>query len=785
MPHLPRRSSRGLLVSLTFLALVFVLTVTQYRPPAPKPADAPASEFSAGRAREVLRQLVGDGGAHPVGSAADSVVREKIVAILSGLGYQPQIQSGFACDEWGVCGGVKNIVARIDGAGEPGAVLVSAHYDSVPAGPGASDDGAGTVAVLEIARALKNRPPLRHPVILLLNEGEEAGLLGAQAFVDSHPWAREVKAAVNLDNRGTSGPALMFETGDANDWAVRIYDHAISRPASNSITYLAYKLLPNDTDFAIFKRAGYQGLNFAFINNVKNYHTPRDNFENADSGSIQSEGENGLASVIALGDADLASPPSGEAVYFDLFGWAMIRWKASWSYPFALALAILLLIEIAALMRRSFVRVLAAALGISSWIGAVAIAAGVGYALFKLLRAAHRFPPASAAYGWIAHPLPAQIAFFALAFVSVGAIALVAAKRVGFWGFWIASFVFIAALGIVTAKIATGACYIFLVPALGAVVAAIPALFARKDAVRNREFAAMVPAVLTFVMFVPMLWQLYDALGTGFLPIIGGLFALPLATILPLLALDDDRERRAFAEDSAGVTLVAVIVALFMAPYSAAAPQRVNLEYWLDADAHAAKWLAGADSGRLPEAIAAAASFGERRTKILPWSPGRLYSADAPDLKFPPAELTILDAAANPNGKIRYHVRISSPSGAPDVFLVFTPQAAATALEIAGHAIEEPQGRVLAYFQSAMPGWRYCDIPTVDGAGVEMKFTVANSSPAEVYVITRAYSLPPEGAAIRNARPADTIASQDGDVTLVSGLVKLQSPQAAKKIATP
>ena len=119
MSHLPQRSSRGLLISLAFLALVFVLTITQYRPSAAKAANAPVAEFSAGRAREVLRQLVGDGVPHPVGSAADGILREKIVRILSDLGYQPQIQSGFACDEWGVCGAVKNVVARIDGAAFP------------------------------------------------------------------------------------------------------------------------------------------------------------------------------------------------------------------------------------------------------------------------------------------------------------------------------------------------------------------------------------------------------------------------------------------------------------------------------------------------------------------------------------------------------------------------------------------------------------------------------------------------------------------------------------------
>ncbi len=778
MPHLPQRSSRGLLISLAFLALVFVLTITQYRPSAAKAANAPVAEFSAGRAREVLRQLVGDGVPHPVGSAADGIVREKIVRILSDLGYQPQIQSGFACDEWGVCGAVKNVVARIDGAGVPGAVLVSAHYDSVPAGPGASDDGVGTVAVLEIARALKNHPPLRHPVVILLNEGEEAGLLGAKAFVEAHPWAHEVKAAVNLDNRGSSGISQMFETGDANDWAVRIYDGAISRPMTNSISYMAYKLLPNDTDFTVYKAAGYQGLNFAFIGNVQNYHTPHDNFENADPRSLQQEGENGLASVLALADEVLTSPPPGEAVYFDIFGRAIVRWKASRSFAISLVLAILLLIEVVIVIRRFAVGTGAIALGLIGWLGAILISGGLAYALFKLLRMAHRFPPDSAQYSWIAHPLPAQIAFFAVGFAGIGVVALLAAKRAGFWGFWIANYVFFAALGIVTARLATGACYIFIVPTLGAVVAAIPAMLAKEDSQGQREFAAILPAVLTFVMFVPLLWQLYEALGTVFLPAVAAVFALALAGILPLLALDTPRERRAFAEDSIAVALVAAIVALFMAPYSAASPERVNIQYWLDTDAHAAKWVASPDSRRLPAPLAAAAGFSEKRTAVFPWSREHRYAADAPDLKLPPPELTILSAEAI-GGKTLYDIKLTSPRGAPVISLVFPVSAGTTAIEVAGHALEEPSGRVLEYLQSVVPDWRFCEIPTVDAAGVEMKFTIASTSPVEIYVGDKSFSLPPEGLPIAAARPADTISSQDGDVTLVTRRVKLEPPQAA------
>jgi len=778
MPHLPRRSSRGLLIALLLLAIVFTLTITRDRPPAAKPADAPTTEFSATRARELLRQLVGDNVPHPVGSAADAIVRDKIVKILTDLGYQPEVHSGFACDEWGDCGAVKNIVARIDGSNIPGAVLVSAHYDSVPAGPGASDDGAGTVAVLEIARILKAHTPLRHPVIILLNEGEEAGLLGAKAFVESDPWAREVKAAVNMDNRGTSGPTAMFETGAANDWAVRIYDTAMSRPSSNSISYLAYKLLPNDTDFTVYKAAGYQGLNFAFIGSVKNYHTPHDNYENADPRSIQSEGDNGLASVLALGDEVLTNPPPGEAVYFDVFGWLMVRWKAARSFPASIAIAVFLLLEIFIVMKKFGVGVKAIALGKIGWLAAVAIAGGVGYVLLLLLRAAHRIPPASAEYPWIAHPLPAQIAFFALGLVAVGIMALLTAKRAGFWGFWIANYVIICFFAIITAKYATGACYPFLVPSLGAVIAAIPALVSTEDSSGNREFAAILPAALTFVVFVPMLWDLYDALGAVFLPIVAALFALAIASILPLLALDDDRERRAFAEDSGGIALVAAVVAFFMAPYSAASPQRANLEYWLDADAHTAKWLATPDSLRLPASLAAAASFTSDPEAIFPWNRARVFWANAPDLKFPAPELALI--SAEPSGAtIHYTVRVSSPRNAPDVAVLFAPETKVRNITAEGHSVAEPAGRVREYIEGPMHGWRFCELSAATAEGIKLTFDLDAASPV-VYVVDRSYALPPEAKSLLDAVPPDTVTSQDGNVTFISRKLSLAAAPSAR-----
>src|SRR5689334_4694903 len=85
------QSGVGLIVALVLLGLALLLAVTQGGPPAPKGKEAPAAEFSAGRAGEVLKTLLGDGAPHPLGSPANAQVRERILAQFRALGYAPEV----------------------------------------------------------------------------------------------------------------------------------------------------------------------------------------------------------------------------------------------------------------------------------------------------------------------------------------------------------------------------------------------------------------------------------------------------------------------------------------------------------------------------------------------------------------------------------------------------------------------------------------------------------------------------------------------------------------------
>ncbi len=149
------------------LMLVGVLSVIRLSPPAVAPATAPATMFSAARAMVHLREIAQR--PHPTGSLENAGVRAYLVDQLAALGVQPEVQRATSVNHQpGVTTAavVHNIVARIPGTVSSGALLLVAHYDTVPTSPGASDDGAGVVTILETVRALLAGPALQNDVIV-------------------------------------------------------------------------------------------------------------------------------------------------------------------------------------------------------------------------------------------------------------------------------------------------------------------------------------------------------------------------------------------------------------------------------------------------------------------------------------------------------------------------------------------------------------------------------------------------------------------------------------------
>src|SRR5688572_6797159 len=137
LQSLPMR--RALAIALPLL-VVFGIALWRTKAPEPKGTGAPPTQFSSLRAMQALRQLLADEVPHPIGTAANARVRERLIAQFQELGYETSVQSRFACNAAAVCGLVHNVIARQAGGARQDVVYLLAHYDSVGAGPGASDD---------------------------------------------------------------------------------------------------------------------------------------------------------------------------------------------------------------------------------------------------------------------------------------------------------------------------------------------------------------------------------------------------------------------------------------------------------------------------------------------------------------------------------------------------------------------------------------------------------------------------------------------------------------------
>jgi hypothetical protein len=370
---------------LVTMLVASIVTFARLQPPASAP---PALEDAVAAAHKELAWIARD--PRPLGSPHNLAVREYLIEQLRGAGWQVSVQTGrtprpvWGRDrkpDWrsGPPVEVANIVATRPGTASPGqggrTLLLVAHYDSAnrsPAGPalGAGDDGAGTVAVLAAARRLATLPPTRNTVTVLLTDGEELGLLGAHVYERSLTEADRAAlgAVLNFEGRGAWGPVILFETSGDEVALLRQFASAAGaslRPVTSSASSAVYAVMPNATDFTVFRNAAVPGLNFAFIGGWKHYHEPTDSIENLSRDTLRHHVLLADALATALADADLSTlGPPRPAVFFDVLSAVVVRWPAWLAVPLSGAAAALWLAA-AVRARRA---------GLSRWRG-VAVAA--------------------------------------------------------------------------------------------------------------------------------------------------------------------------------------------------------------------------------------------------------------------------------------------------------------------------------------------------------------------------------------------------------------------------
>lgn len=759
-----RPAGWGLAAALVLFALALLLAF-QGAPPPAKPASAPAAEFSAGRAQAVLRDLVGDGAPHPVGSPGAARVRERILAQLRSSGFTPEVQEALGCSEsGGSCARVSNVLARLPGR-EPGkSVLLLAHYDSVPAGPGVSDDLAGVAAILEAARVLKAGPPPRHGILFLLDEGEEMGLLGAQAFLEHSPAMAEVGAVVNLEARGTAGPSLLFETSGPDAWMVGDFAARAAHPFTNSVFPTVYQYLPNDTDLTVFKRRGMPGLNFAYIQRPLQYHTPLDNLKDLSAASLQHHGENALAAVRGLAEGELASPPQGRAVFFDLFHSVVVRWPMGLS-PLLGLLALALTLAAAFLLRRRGLPVWGAdfMLGFGAALSALLLL--LVLAIVAQLLIAPAFPAP-----WVANPGPAIAVFWLLALGGGLGLAGLMGRRVGLPGLWAGVWVFWSLLGLLAGILLPGISYLIIVPALVAGVCGL----ALGGSPGGRTVAAVLPAFVAALLWFEILGLLYLGLGLTGLLVTAVLLAVVLSTLTPLMAGVGPWARRWLPLAALILAVVCLIWARVTPPFSPASPNDVAILAYEDAASGETRLMLRG-SPPIPPAMRQAAAFGKQPVVPFPWSPpaSRLFVAPVSPLGAPGPDLAVLGDSVT-DGQRHLRLRLTSGRSARMATVLIPPEAKLASAQIDGQTVPLGGG-------ATKPGaprrpakwWQPITYHTLPAQGAILDIVLDSTEPNDWYVYDRTYDLPPSAQGVEAARPKWSAARQDGNGTLVSRKVRI------------
>ena len=515
--------------SAALIAAAAALALARTRPPAARGADAPPAEFSAARAFEHVRRIAVE--PHPAGSKAQEPVRRYLVERLRALGLEPEVSEA-SVEGARYSGPIRNVVARRAGTASTGAVLLVAHYDSVPAGPGAADDASSVAAILESLRALDAGPPPRNDVLVLLSDGEEMGLVGAAVFARDPDRLRGVRVVLNFETRGNAGPTLMFETSASNARLIEAYASVAPRPGANSLMGSIYRRMPNDTDFSVFRQKGLAGLNFAFIEGHTAYHMPADTAGNLSLDSLQHQGETLLAVLRRFGAADLADLSGDDTVYFDLLGTWVVRYPTRLAWRLTAAALLLFAFVVLRCARAGLVRAPGAFAGggllLASTVVSCAASFGVSRAVLWLF-AEHVSRPAkgTAADPWLYAGIAClTLAFFRLACRRLGARLTRAELAVGSLAVWLL-------LLLAAQVLLVEGTFLFLVPlVLGTAALGLRTLRAKGAAV---SLLAALAGALAALVVAPMVQRFYVAMTLERPYVATALLALFLGALVPCL----------------------------------------------------------------------------------------------------------------------------------------------------------------------------------------------------------------------------------------------------------
>ncbi|MDF3077411.1 MAG: family metallo-hydrolase [Sphingobacteriaceae bacterium] len=181
---------------------------------------------------------------------------------------------------------VFNTLAEIKGTEKPNEyVMLSAHFDSWDGATGATDNGTGTITMMEAMRLLKKFYPNPKRTILVGHWGsEEQGLNGSRAFVEDHPEiVNNIQALFNQDN-GTGRVTSLSGQGFLNsyDYLGRWLQKVPAEIKDQIVTTFPGTPSTGGSDYASFVAAGVPAFSLSSLSwsyGTYTWHTNRDTYD--------------------------------------------------------------------------------------------------------------------------------------------------------------------------------------------------------------------------------------------------------------------------------------------------------------------------------------------------------------------------------------------------------------------------------------------------------------------------------------------------------------------------
>jgi len=747
---------RALFISLLLvMSLLFLQTLTS-QPPSPKSAEP--SQFSAHRAEFILRHLLAENQPHPVGTEENRLVKVRIIDKLKSYQVETVEQKSIGCSSrYPGCAWVENVLARIPGRETGPAVLLMAHYDSVPMAPGAGDDGAAVAALLEIARILANDPPYRNPIMFAFTDAEEVGLLGAEAFFKEHAWAKEVGVVLNVEGSGSDGASMLLRTGADNNWIVDAYRRSVYYRYARSLSNEVFKRMPNDTDFSVAQRANLPGIDFAFAGERNHYHTPLDTVDNLNIATLQHHGENLLPLSRLLANKDLNLLQNGDSVYFSLFYRLWLSWPEGYSMLFACLSLLLITLVTVTLILKDHTSIKKVCAGIAVGLLTILAVIFMDFAVFKAVESAN-----GTTVSWPAHLWPFRFCLMGATLTAGVGTMLILRRFVDFWSLLLGVWLLWALFSVVASWIAPSASNVLLIPTLFAslliyLLSTMPLRWPL-----CRELTAGLILIIVTPFTLGMVLQLESSLGYQLVAITFVPLGLFMTGLSPLLSSNSRYVPSLFA-GSIGLMLIGGLFAVSLPLYSADRPQHLNILHIQDRDEGTANWIINSPNP-VPSRIQELGPFVDSDQSALPWTetnPGPIATAEVTD---DPAPLLNLVSAASVEEVRELKLHFKSMRGAESGMLLISKKANLKFLTIEGR----PQPIELSRFAQIYGGNYY--VIRVNGLpeeGFELELGITSPDPIPCFIMDWTTQLPPTANALLDARAPLATPVHRGDQALI------------------